>query len=401
MDKRVLILNEEGVIQDRPKPISPKKKVFDEKFLQKLIFNEPELLADENLDSDYSKLIPLSREVAVSSGSIDVVYLTPEGRICIVETKLWRNPEAHRTVIAQIIDYAKALATMSFDEFCQVVTREKSSIAVSSFFKKLRLKHRDFDENELQSRIQESLTNGRFLLLVVGDKIFPEVVLLKEAIASAPNLEFNIALAELRFYRLEKNPNHLLVIPKIVGKTVEHVRAVVKIRYEEKKPAVEVTAFESSQPSKTGKTNKREFASSMPEDFSDIFLPVYEDWRKKGYFISWGTIGFTIRHNLRGKMKTLIEIYPTYMSVFTDKWCKKKNLPKEICKAFQNSVRNIPVLDRIIGENRVYINYKDISIDEYSKILSETDKTLEKIITLYQETTIRTENREHKKSITQ
>lgn len=75
------------------------------------------------------------------------------------------------------------------------------------------------------------------------------------------------------------------------------------------------------------------------------------------------------------------------MSVFTDKWCKKKNLSKEICIAFQNSVRNIPVLDRIIGENRVYINYKDLSIDEYSKLLSETDKTIERIITFYQETT--------------
>jgi len=386
MNKSVLILNEEGIIQDRPKPISPKKKVFDEDFLQKLIFNEPELLPTEDLDSDYSKLIPLNREVIVSSGSIDVIYLTPEGRICIVETKLWRNPEAHRTVIAQIIAYAKALATMSFDEFCQAVTKEKTSMAVSSFFKKVRQKYRDFDENELQSRIQESLTNGRFLLLVVGDKIFPEVVLLKEAIASAPNLEFNIALAELRFYRLEKNPYHLLVVPKIVGKTVEQVRAVVKIRYEETKPEVEVTAFETSEISKTGKTNIREFASSMPEGFSDIFLPIYEDWRKRRYFVSWGTIGFTLRYNVRGKLKTLIEIYPTYMSVFTDKWCKKKNLPQEICKAFQNSVRNIPVLDRIIGENRVYINYKDISIDEYSKILFETDKTLAEIITFYQKT---------------
>jgi len=38
MDSKVLILDNLGVIQDRPKPLSPKAKVFDEDFLQKLIF---------------------------------------------------------------------------------------------------------------------------------------------------------------------------------------------------------------------------------------------------------------------------------------------------------------------------------------------------------------------------
>lgn len=383
VDSRVLILDKNGMIQDRPKAISPRKKVFDENFLQELIFNEPDLLPTNTSGSDYSRLIPLNREVSVPSGSIDVMYLTPEGRICIVETKLWRNPEAHRTVLAQILDYAKDIATLSFDEFCQAVTKEKTSTAVDSFFKKIRKYYRDFDENELQSRVQESLTTGRFLLLIIGDKIFPEVVLLKETISSTPNLEFNIALAELRFYQLEKNSNHLLVIPKIVGKTNEQVRAVVKIRYEEMKPEVDVTAFEISEVSKTGKTNIREFTSSMPEGFSDIFLPVFEEWRKKKYFISWGTIGFTLRVNVKGKMKTLIEIYPTYMSIFTDKWCKKKNLPLEICKSFQHSMRNIPSVDRRIMENRVYINYKDISLDEYGKLISECDKTLSDLLDFY------------------
>ena len=67
MDSRVLIINKQGIIQDRPKPISPKTKVFDENFLQKLIFNEPELLPTKELSTDYSKLIPLGREIAVSS----------------------------------------------------------------------------------------------------------------------------------------------------------------------------------------------------------------------------------------------------------------------------------------------------------------------------------------------
>lgn len=56
-------------------------------------------------------MICIGREVAVGSGEntgyIDNLYITPSGMIVIVETKLFRNQEARRTVIAQIIDYAK------------------------------------------------------------------------------------------------------------------------------------------------------------------------------------------------------------------------------------------------------------------------------------------------------
>jgi len=174
-----------------------------------------------------------------------------------------------------------------------------------------------------------------------------------------------------------------LVIPRVVGRTLEKTRAVVKIQYEEKKPEIEVTSIEPVETAKGVKTNITEFASSMPEGFSDIFLPIYEDWIDRGYTISWGTVGFTVRHNFRGKMKTILEIYPSNMSIFTDKWRKKKNLPPDICKSFRSAVRNIGAINRIISENRVYLYYKDISIGEYSKTLSEIDKTLREIIDYY------------------
>jgi len=116
--------------------------------------------------------------------------------------------------------------------------------------------------------------------------------LITEAIQSAPHLEFSIALAELRFY--ESNSGYL-VVPNIVGRTNEVTRAVVKIRYEQSKPEIDVTAFEEETKSTRGKTNRRDFLSQMPEDFADIFLPIFEDWERRGYTISWGTVGFTIR----------------------------------------------------------------------------------------------------------
>jgi hypothetical protein len=38
-----------------------------------------------------------------------------------VETKLWRNPEAHRTVVAQILEYAKNLTSWDYDSVDKAV----------------------------------------------------------------------------------------------------------------------------------------------------------------------------------------------------------------------------------------------------------------------------------------
>lgn len=96
--------------------------------------------------------------------------------------------------------------------------------------------------------------------------------------------------------------------------------------------------------------------------------------------ISWGTVGFTLRCKHGGKLKTILEAYPSYMSIFTDKWRRKKNLPPEICAKFQNAVKKIGAANRIISENRVYLYYKDVTIGEYTQLLSEIDRTTRQII---------------------
>lgn len=49
-------------------------------------------------------------------GFIDNLYISPAGEVTVVEAKLWRNPEARRKVVGQILDYAAALASMSYED---------------------------------------------------------------------------------------------------------------------------------------------------------------------------------------------------------------------------------------------------------------------------------------------
>src|SRR5674476_143231 len=101
MGKRIVIVNERGEVEKKYFPMPSEARHFSEDLLQKMIFEEPNLLSSEEIDPDFSNLISISREVPVKSGYIDVLYVTPEGKICVVETKLWRNHEAHRSVVDQ------------------------------------------------------------------------------------------------------------------------------------------------------------------------------------------------------------------------------------------------------------------------------------------------------------
>jgi hypothetical protein len=106
MDSQLPLINKEGKVEGKLYSISKKEKIFTENWLQELLIVNPNFLPIHEINSTLGKLIPLGREVSVTAGSIDNLYATTEGIICIVETKLWRNPEAHRTVVAQVLDYA-------------------------------------------------------------------------------------------------------------------------------------------------------------------------------------------------------------------------------------------------------------------------------------------------------
>jgi hypothetical protein len=299
MGKRIVIVNERGEVQKKYFPMPSEARHFSEDLLQKLIFEEPNLLSAEEIDPDFSNLISISREVPVKSGSIDALYITPEGKICIAETKLWRNTEAHRSVVAQIIDYAKDLSKMSFESFCESVTKNKTTESSKVFFKKIREKNPGINEIKLQQNIQDSLSHGRFLLIIVGDEIFPEVAFLTESISSAPHLEFNIALAELRFYCTQQEEDlQLLVVPQIVGESKPQVRAVVRILYEQKKPDVAVTDIE---PPGEIILDEEKFMKTLDPEGQQVFKEILNLYETHGFPIHWGTAGFSLNIDLNGK----------------------------------------------------------------------------------------------------
>lgn len=81
---------------------------FDERWLQELLFAHPELVPLERIEPGAGSIVNLLREFALprSSGLVflDLLAVTRSGRIVLVECKLWRNPQARREVVAQLIE---------------------------------------------------------------------------------------------------------------------------------------------------------------------------------------------------------------------------------------------------------------------------------------------------------
>ncbi len=92
---------------------------FDERFLQDLLADHPQLLPVRDVRDDAGSLLCIGREVAVSSGAIDNLYLSTEGYPVIIETKLWRNPQARREVLSQTLDYIKEVVQKDFEWFSE------------------------------------------------------------------------------------------------------------------------------------------------------------------------------------------------------------------------------------------------------------------------------------------
>ena len=84
-----------------------------EAYIQALVHEHPACLPIAEIDAMFSGAVPICTELSTPAGSIDNFMVTPSGLPVLVECKLWRNPEARREVVSQILDYAKELSRWS------------------------------------------------------------------------------------------------------------------------------------------------------------------------------------------------------------------------------------------------------------------------------------------------
>lgn len=179
-------------------PLSLTGRDISEDVLQELLDDHLDLLPIDELSSSWGPLVSLGREIGLQVGYIDNLFVSPAGEITLVEAKLWRNPQARREVVGQILDYAAAIASMSYDDLDNAVQARDHGPPIWARLTRSVPGLSPVEEAGFVDTVSRNLRAGRFLLLVVGDGIRSDLHSMADLLGRHPTLGFHLELVELR-----------------------------------------------------------------------------------------------------------------------------------------------------------------------------------------------------------
>lgn len=198
--------------------------------LRDLIHDHPGIMPVHTLDPSFGRVFTVAKELSLPGvGFVDVLLADERGRLIIVECKLWRNPQARREVIGQIIDYARELRHYSYENLqAQISARRQRPGNV--LYELAREAGSDLDEASFVDRVTRDLEAGRFLLLVVGDGITEGTRRIGEYLRDQPGLAFEFGLIELAEYRYrdDAGTERTIVQPRVLAQTALIERHVIR-----------------------------------------------------------------------------------------------------------------------------------------------------------------------------
>jgi hypothetical protein len=360
-----------------------KEKGFNEDRLQDVIYKSPAILLNNELFDDDEVLIPIGREIPTEAGYIDILLVTNKGRIVIVETKLWKNPDMQRTVIAQIIDYAKCINKWTVENFesSLLTNLRKEGKEVESIEKYINASFSAFEYLDFLERLSDCIEHGNFLLLIVGDRLSPNLILLRNTIRGNENLEFQIGLMEMQIF---KENEEIIISPDVVGRTIEETRAIIRIQYEEKKPVINIvpeTLDLSQDKPQKGNTSKNEFLNKVPHDLQQIYSKHFDIWEKQHkLIIYWGKEGFSLRILEKDKLTTIIDCYPNYFALLNEKMAGRFEDYKKGYLEYVTSIKQNSILSSIYIQNKVYITYDKVDANALNEALQATNNFIDYLI---------------------
>lgn len=200
-----------------------------EKALQELIARCPELLPTKDFGPDYADPITVGVECVTSEGRIDVLLLTPAGRTVVVETKLAKNPEQRREVIAQTMSYVVGFPTSY--ETLERWHRDYHGPAAPSIWEKVADASDADSEDQFRAEVEDALAARRMAALIVGDR-FPKLgrlLRMAHALDEVVATGARFGVAAVRRFPLPSPEGAAVVTSEMLGKTVIERRTEIAV----------------------------------------------------------------------------------------------------------------------------------------------------------------------------
>jgi hypothetical protein len=242
--------------------ISKEGTLYDEQWLQHLIHAHPELLPITEIEPAFEPAIAVCLELPTPKGYIDNFFVTPTGNLLFAECKLWRNPEARRQVVAQVMDYVESITSWGYADLEEAVRRAQlpDGGRPQKGLHDLVSGDQELDEAEFVDAVSRNLRLGLGLFFIVGDGIREETEALTAHLQAHPGLHFALALVELALFRLPTDGS-VLIQPRVIARKVNIERGI--IRFDDARISVAPAPVED-QLQRGGKTlSEQEFYELM------------------------------------------------------------------------------------------------------------------------------------------
>ena len=216
----------------------------NEKHLEDLIAKRPGVLPISEFGNVFRQLTCIGRQVPTAAGPVDLLFMSKHGRLVLVETKLHKNPEARRQVIAQVLDYAAHLHEFSIERITSVAEehwKANQTVPFPGLAAMIRglggpggspLEGEDFADDDAQflADVQRALRAGEMLGLMVLDHVNPKTDSLVELWNRGQSMAIELGLVEMAIYRRKGTTGPLLVFPHVSQKALPLQRVVVEVR---------------------------------------------------------------------------------------------------------------------------------------------------------------------------
>lgn len=201
---------------------------YKEDLLQVIIDSNPAVLPVRDFLPTTSSVVSLGREIELSigerTGYVDNLLITNEGWLVVVETKLWRNPQSTREVIAQILEYGMALGGIGIRSL-EGLLKLPGGTSLREFLQDTPAGEHLIDDFE--DVVERRLRRGEMLYLIASDAIRFSVERIADWLNKGGSAPFKFGLVELRFFDMPQGG--VLVVPRTLLQTREISRHVVVV----------------------------------------------------------------------------------------------------------------------------------------------------------------------------
>jgi hypothetical protein len=285
--------------EDGSRPVLTEVLADDEFQLQEIVKDTPDLLPVDEFGMT-GPLMVVGRETSLPSGAVDLIGISRDGELLLIEFKTGPQNSDFRHVLAQLLDYGSDLWRMSYEEF--------ESTVVKRFFsgdhcrdERLRGKASimdaaleiwpDLSEEEialLRERLSQQLDSGEFHYIVVAQRFRDTMERTVEYL--------NATMRGARFYAVE------LVRFSAGNLSAFESRTVLK---PESRDSGSTQRTRTSETSRT-RTNEVQFLERIEDDaYRETLRDLLDVCHGLGLQFSWGPAGTSIRMTSPDRPKPL------------------------------------------------------------------------------------------------